>query len=362
MRTPSPRSASLNSPVDARRQLSGLMSLCTTFAACTSATAATMAAAASTLSRGGKFATLPSGAFDSHCESDSPQRSIAVNTASLPSKCTPYKNVTRLLFWLRNLCRPTSRSTNARTASLRSPGGSGIRLIAAGLRTTVFRPSCSSYTPAYTAVPSEPRPNSSFSLYQTCRPAPLHPCLGAGSNESDPLRRLARINAEISSSSARSFSSAATTVECGAPFAFAVWTAVRIPLGSIFSVAATSSAATRICRRSLYAASKAAWPSFSILSSSSYIDSISPSSTSGKSAPGPARTMLSSSESKVLSSEESKVFSLSRDPVSPFSKLFVAFDDLVERPVDRRMRKASTVAFRSMDTGLWVVACTTSSA
>jgi hypothetical protein len=27
-------------------------------------------------------------------------------------------------------------------------------------------------------------------------------------------------------------------VECGAPFAFAVWTAVRIPLGSIFSVAA----------------------------------------------------------------------------------------------------------------------------
>jgi len=36
--------------------------------ACTSATAATMAAAASTLSRGGKFATLPSGAFDSHCE------------------------------------------------------------------------------------------------------------------------------------------------------------------------------------------------------------------------------------------------------------------------------------------------------
>ena len=133
------------------------------------------------------------------CESDSPHRSIAVNTASLPSKCTPYKNVTRLLFWLRNLCRPTSRSTNARTASLRSPGGSGIRLIAAGLRaggnrgsawvelgkcgdvngsremrlcvfarylrTTVFRPSCSSYTPAYTAVPREPRPNSSFSLY-----------------------------------------------------------------------------------------------------------------------------------------------------------------------------------------------------
>ena len=72
--------------------------------------------------------------FARTCESDSPQRSIAVNTASLPSKCTPYKNVTRLLFWLRNLCRPTSRSTNARTASLRSPGGSGIRLIAAGLR------------------------------------------------------------------------------------------------------------------------------------------------------------------------------------------------------------------------------------
>ena len=37
--------------------------------------------------------------------------------------------------------------------------------VCAYLRITVFRPSCSSYTPAYTAVPREPRPNSSFSLY-----------------------------------------------------------------------------------------------------------------------------------------------------------------------------------------------------
>ena len=108
IRTPRPKSASLNSPEDARRQLSGLTSLCTTLAACTSATAATIAAAASTRSFGFKLATSPSGALESHCDSDSPHRSIAVNTASSPSRCTPYKKVTRLLFWFRNLLKKTT--------------------------------------------------------------------------------------------------------------------------------------------------------------------------------------------------------------------------------------------------------------
>ena len=269
IRTPKPKSASLNSPVDARRQLSGLMSLCTTLAACTSATAATMAAAASTRSFGFKLATSPSGALESHCDSDSPHRSMAVNTASLPSRCTPYRNVTRLLFWFRNLCRPTSRSTSARTASRRSPGGSGIRLIAAGRRTTVFRPSCVSYTPAYTAVPNDPRPSSSFSLYHTCRPAPVHPCLGGGSSESFPRLRLARTNAANSSSRDASLSSAATMVECGAPSTLAFSTAALMPLGSIFSVAATRSTAARICLLSSYALRRTPCASFKGRSQSS---------------------------------------------------------------------------------------------
>mmetsp|Transcript_4149 Transcript_4149/g.17035 ORF Transcript_4149/g.17035 Transcript_4149/m.17035 type:complete len:235 (-) Transcript_4149:1050-1754(-) len=226
-----------------------------------------MAYPASTRSFGFKLATSPSGALESHCDSDSPQRSMAVNTASLPSRCTPYSKVTRLLFWFRNLCRPTSRSTSERTASRRSPGGSGIRLIAAGRRTTVFRPSRSSYTPAYTAVPNDPRPSSSFSLYHTCGPAPVHPCLGGGSSESFPRLRLARIKAANSSSRDRNLSSAATMVECGAPSAFALSIAARTlpmippPLGSIFSVAATRSTAARICFLSAYALKRTSFAS-----------------------------------------------------------------------------------------------------
>eukprot|EP00982_Pelagococcus_subviridis_P016949 31502-Pelagococcus_subviridis.AAC.17 len=144
IRTPRPRSASLNSPVAARRQLSGLMSLWVTPAAWTSATALASASAASMRSFTGRSATLPPGALRSHCASDSPQRSIAVNTASAASRCTSNKNVTRLLFWFRCRCNATSLSTSARIVAPRSPGGSGILLIAAGLRTTDVDPAFSS--------------------------------------------------------------------------------------------------------------------------------------------------------------------------------------------------------------------------
>jgi len=68
-----------------------------------------------------------------------PQRSMAVKMASVPSMCTPSMNVTRADFSLRWRCSDTSRSMSARTLWPRSPGGSGMRLMAAGQGLTLVQ-------------------------------------------------------------------------------------------------------------------------------------------------------------------------------------------------------------------------------
>ena len=82
-----------------------------------------------------------------------------------------------------------------------------MRLIAAGRRTTELEPAVSSYTPAYTVVPNDPRPSSFASSYQMCRPAPTQLLFGGG--RSDSPARLCLMNAAISASKSASLPSAA---------------------------------------------------------------------------------------------------------------------------------------------------------
>ena len=144
-----------------------------------------------------------------------------------------------------------------------------MRLIAAGLRTTELEPAVSSYTPAYTVVPSDPRPSSFASSYHMCRPAPTQLLFGGGS--SDSPARLCLMNAAISASRSASLPSAACTVSAGAPSALAFRIAARIPDGSIFSVASMRSTAAAILPRSRRARRSAASASRIARVHSSYV-------------------------------------------------------------------------------------------